>query len=143
MMDQTAYKTAQRSYLGYLALALGLCAAVGLVMPEIASSLAVPMAFFTAQIAGARFASQAGRAMNRAETIRLTAVAVAVQVGLGALALAVVLLAETQTIVAIHVGTILLIGLATAVICAVLTLAGLRFGARMELRRIGRDKSGT
>ncbi|WP_309668353.1 ABZJ_00895 family protein [Tabrizicola sp.] len=137
-MDQTAYTTARRSYLGSIALAAALGMLVALVVPDLATSVALPLAFIAAQIAGARFASLATRPMTMAEASRIAAMAAAIQVALFLVGLVFALLTEDQGVAAIHGGTIALIGMAAAVIGFLVTLAGLRFGAFLELRRKSR-----
>jgi hypothetical protein len=132
----TAEWTAARNhYLAMAALAMALGTVVALVDPGIGSAVAVPLVFFAAQTAGAKFAGLAARHMTGAEALRLAGIAAALQVGLGLVALIVSLLAERQQITTIHYGTILILGAATAVISLLVTLAGLRFGTFVDLRR--------
>ena len=134
------WTTARNHYLAMAALALALMAGVALFDPGIAPALALPAVFFTALSAGAKFATLTGRAMQRAEALRLATIASALQVAVGGLGIVLSMLAERQQIVTIHFSTILLILAATVVISLVVTLAGLRFGAFPEKRRLARQK---
>lgn len=132
--------TARNHYLAMAALALALMAGVALFDPGIAPAVALPAVFFAAVSAGAKFATLTGRAMQRAEALRLAAIASALQVAVGGLGILLTMLAERQQIVTIHFSTILLILAATVVISLVVTLAGLRFGAFTENRKLARQK---
>jgi hypothetical protein len=139
---QAEWTAARNHYLAMAALAIVLGAVVTLVDPGIGSAVALPLAFFTAQTAGTKFAGLAARHMTGAEALRLSAIAVAVQVGLGLAALIVSLVAERQQITAIHYDTIAMLGAATVAITLLATLGGLRFGSLVELRRQARGPRG-
>jgi hypothetical protein len=132
--------TARNHYLAMAALALALMSGVALFDPAIASAVALPTVFFTAVTAGAKFAALTGRAMQRNEALRLAAIASALQLAVGVLGILLAMLVERQQITTIHFDIILLILAVTVVISLVVTLAGLRFGAFTEKRRLARGK---
>jgi hypothetical protein len=131
---EAAWTTARNAYLGGVAMTTAAMAVAGLVAPA-ASGVAAVLLYFSAQMAGAKFADVAMRQMNRAETLRFLLIAVGIQLALGVLVLAVGLFALRHVIATIHFDKILLVGLLVVIITAALTLAGLRFGAAITLRR--------
>ncbi|MBA3909790.1 MAG: hypothetical protein C0524_07840 [Rhodobacter sp.] len=137
---QTDWQAARNHYLAMAALAVTLGGMVALFDPGVASAIALPAAFLAAVTAGAKFAALAGRAMQRGEALRLAGIASALQVGVGVVGMGLAIMAEQQQIVTIHSGTILAILAAAAGISFLVTLAGLRFGAIAELRRLARQK---
>jgi hypothetical protein len=134
-----AVRATRNHYLAMAALGLGLGGLVSLVDPGIASAVALPVAFFAAQSAGAKFATLAGRALTRAEALPLAGLAVLLQVSVGAAGIALSILTGSGQTVAIHYDMIALVLAAAALLSFLVTLAGLGFGARITLRR----KAGT
>jgi hypothetical protein len=132
---QDHWTTARNHYLAMAALAMALGGLISLVDPAIASAVALPAAFFSAQPAGARFARLSARAMTRGEALRLAMIAAALPIAAFIIGIGVVMATDPQPVTDVHYGNILGIILVTVLVMVPVTLAGLWFGARMVLSR--------